>query len=439
MIKSSIVKVINSFSKRVESHLYAISIVLLIGLFFFFLSKGSIMSADSLSYIQKEITRSPLYPLLIGFLQTLFGSQAYTVLVAIQLAFGFYTCFLMASFFQKRFKLNSFYFLFFLLITLTPYTFHFGNTVLSEGLAYPLFLLSCKFLFESVMDKDNKRFYWFLIMLSLLILTRRQYLFLYIVGIIAILYLSIYSKKFSKTQWVSLTLALVGSVFITDFLERSYHYYYNGKFTTVPFVGIQLMTMPIYLSTPKDANLYDDKEARTIITESSKLMSEKRCNASSVVSENESPEYWHYYVNYNNVSWGSLSKAVATAYPDHWDWVTIDKKLVSMYWPFLKVHWKRMSSLYIRNVIQSMGGYYLFIFIAFVFVSSLYFHHRNRDNLSLGLFFVVLITYGNYFSTALVEPAMTRYTFSTNILLVIMLMIAIAVALMSKNSQHLPK
>jgi len=405
-------------------------------------SLGTIMSSDSSDYILKSIIRSPLYPLFIDFIKSMFGSQNYSPLAIIQLFLGFFACYRMVRTLQDIFKFNNIVFIILFLLHLTPYGFLFGNTLLSEGLAYPLFLLAMQAFFKGLLRKNMKALFFFVLFTSLLILTRRQYLFLYVVGFIAYVYIILFWEKEPRKEprkelgeepreghrlknYFALTLLL--SIIGTNLLERSYHYYYNDKFTPVPFVGFQLITMPLYLSSEEDLHIFKDKTEASIFKEAQIYMKEKRCNASERWSKNQHPEFNHFYMNYNNVCWHSLSPALSNNHIN--DWNVKDNLLNHMAWQLIKADWKRYVSLYLRNVIHGLGGYYLFFLIFFTFVASLHFHIKNKDTLSLALFFVILISYGNYFLVAFFEPAMTRYTFSTNIIMISLFIVGILNAL----------
>lgn len=412
-----------NFLTLIDNAALVLAYLMGIGLFFYYLNKGVIYSADSQSYIQNEIIRSPLYPLLLNGFESFFGKGNFHFLPLFQLSFGFLACFSMANFIKKIFKLPNSLFLVILGMLLSPYTFYFGNLILSEGLAYPLFLITIQLLLGSLLHKEHRftRYGSFLLFLSLLILTRRQYLFLYVVGFLVLIYLFYYIKGSMLTK-ISLLFAFVATISATHFLEKTYQYYYNGHFTTVPFVGLQIMTLPLYLSSDKDIGLYSDPREAAILSSARRILRDNRYDTGFLWREDEHPEYHHYHMNYNNVSWGTLSKALSENGVR--DWMEIDSILKSMYPSLIKAHWKRAASLYFRNIVNNMGGYYNFIFLWVTFLIAGYFHIRNRDKLSMGVFLAILMTFGNYFLVALAEPAMTRYTFSTNIILISMLIVA---------------
>lgn len=412
-----------NFPAVVDSSALVLAFLMGFGLFFYYLSKGVIYSADSQSYIQNEIIRSPLYPLLLNGFEWLFGKGNFYCLPLFQLSFGFLACYSMASFVKKVFVLPNILFLVILGMLLSPYTFYFGNLILSEGLAYPLFLITVQLLFGSFLYEKHRfaRYGFFLFTLSLLILTRRQYLFLYVVASLALIY-QLYYVRGSMRSKMLLVLALITTISSTYLLEKTYQYYYNGHFTTVPFVGLQIMTLPLYLSSDKDIGLYSDPKEVSIVSSARRILKENRYDTGFLWKEDEHPEYHHYHMNYNNVSWGTLSRALSENGVR--DWMEIDTILKRMYPPLMKAHWKRAASLYFRNIVNNMGGYYNFIFLMVTFLTAGYFHMKYRDKLSVSVFLAILMTLGNYFLVALVEPAMTRYTFSTNIILMSMLITA---------------
>lgn len=390
-------------------------------LFIYFYQKGFILSSDSQSYINKELIRSPLYPLLIQSLS--FFNSSYNLLVIFQLAFGFFSCFSMVKTLQKYFSFGGATFLFLLLIHLSPYFFYYGNHVLSEGLAYPLFLWSALFLIKSLYTRQAKYVLFFIVSLTLLVLTRKQYVFLYVVGFVVITYF-LWQKLINYKKMLILITVLGFSFLSTNLLEKMYHKHYNDKFITVPFLGIQLVVMPMYLSSKEDVALFTDPIEANIFRDAIEMVDKEKYGASSLWKPEEHPEYHHYYMNYNNVCWKAISSSLAKNCKP-FDWVSIDVTLTKMSFILIKQHWKRYVSLYLRSIIHGLGGYYLFSFILFGFLLSAYCHHQNKDKLSLIVFMSILITYGNYFLVALVEPAMTRYTFSTNILLISILSIVL--------------
>lgn len=427
-------KLFHSMINFINKNAKLLAAIILATLFLYFLRLGPIMSMDSQSYIQKELIRSPLYPLFINGIEIIFGKGNTIFLVIFQLLFGFFSCYRMAAFIQKAYNLNGIFFLIILSLLLSPYAFYFGNTILSEGLAYPLFLLTVQLLLQALLYKKFRAYGYAIFFLTLLVLTRRQYLFLYVVSFLVCLYLWYYVEKKRLLAKLSLLFILVSSIGVTDILERSHHYYYNGYFTTVPFVGMQIMAMPLYLSSDKDASLFTDPTEIKVFTETKRIMKENKYDSTTLWKENEGPEYCHYYMNYNNVTWGSLYQALLKN--NIKNWVEIDKILIHMTGPLFLQHWQRITSLYLRNIIHSMGGYYNFIFIFFAFCCSAYFHYLKKDPLSLGVFLAILISYGNYFSVAIVEPAMTRYTFSTNIILTCMLIVTVYYAFRNYHQTH---
>lgn len=441
----------------ISNHLKYLFLFSIVFLFAFLISSGVVIDTDSPSYITKGLFRSPLYPLLIGASETLFGQGVYLPIIIVQLALLLLSSFQLSQILEKHFKLPVWLFGLILWTLNAPYATKWGNFLLSQGLAYPLFLFSVnallKTIFHQSLEKkfELKKLIVFFVFITLLVLTRRQFMFMLVVGGCLILYkacLAFVCKNLNIKKIFFALLLIPISYNTANIVERSYHYYYNRVFTTVPFLGIQLAVAPFYLAKTADANLFSDPIQKQIFEKANQLL-QKNCTNAECEFENSVPPYQHYYMNYNNVCWGAIWPAAIQVIdslenqkiPDTKIALKIDKNLIHMSFILIKAHFGKWLKLYISNIINNIGGYYFAIILGFCFLGSFYrafkdkFEQSQKDSnktqtefiqkLSVGLWFAILMNFGNYTLVALVEPAMAVYNFYTNTVLTTFLLIVL--------------
>lgn len=446
-----------------------------IALFFAFLiSLGVGIEPDTGTYIDKSVLRSPLYPLLIQTSEVLFGKGVYLPVIIVQLSLLFLSSFQLTRTLEKHFKLPAWLFGLVLWTLVGPYAIKWGHFLLSQGLAYPLFLLSVNALLKTIFEKpleqkfEAKQLATFFAFTTLLILTRRQFMFMLVVGGCLILYKVIFALAGKNLNFKKIFCALLLipiSYGTANIVERSYHYHYNGVFTTVPFVGVQLAVAPFYLAKAGDVSLFSDPTQKQIF-EKVKQILQKNCTDAECEFKDLVPPYPHYYMNYNNISWGALwpgatdvirntadmlnsveNKALGTKIT-----ISVDKNLIDMSFILIKAHFGKWLKLYISNIINNIGGYFFAMILGFCFLGSFYLafkavleqwrqsknenetQNKHKTNeiqkefaykLSIGLWFIILMNFGNYSLVALVEPAMTVYNFYTNTILTVFLLIVL--------------
>ena len=154
-------------------------ITFLIFLSFFF--QSIIEVNDSLSYIENSYKRPFLYPLIINIFEFIFSNYFKRPLIIFQLLLGYLAVTYFLKFFFKKFRIKSFVFKVILFFSISyPYfnlSMKIGNSILSESLAYPIFLIFIIFFIKSIFGEKNyfKNFLLSLIFFSLLVLTKKTF------------------------------------------------------------------------------------------------------------------------------------------------------------------------------------------------------------------------------------------------------------------------
>jgi len=383
-------------------------------LFIFLMIKGPLLAPDSGSYIGKSELRSVLYSL---FSQTYPFLKGYLTLT-VQLLLGIYAGITLLKSLDKIFHLSNTLAAFLTLLFFLPYygPTAFGNFILSEALCYPFFLLFSAAFLEGIFLKKTSLVLRSLLWAGLLVLTRRQFVFLYPIGILFLAYAWVFEKKgFQKGK---LVLGILGLFIGNELLERGYHLIYHNHFAHVPFTGIQMAVAPLYVSKAEDKAAFNsDAELKKIFSETFDRLKEKKLLSESLERGKVAYEiyyYYHFLDNYNAIEWQNLGPVIVEN--GIIDMYKTDPLMLKMVKTLIPLNLKSYLTLYAHNIILNMGGYIAFGVFIFLTFSAFYWYLRERHLYALLYFFVSLMTIGNYCLIALVEPAMHRYTIYTNIL-----------------------
>jgi len=375
--------------------------------------KGIVLTNDSDGYIGMSSVRSPVYPLLIKFFFFI-GKGNYLVwLLCFQILWGALGVFVFSRFIYSFFK--AAYWLVFLLSLglLAPY-FIFGsiaNQVMTEAIAYPAFLFAIRHLTEAVFDKRMKPFVIFMLFSVLLILTRGQFLFLYAVTAVVIVYLFIYSKEKSKRIFRVLII-FISLVILTNLMERTYHYSLYRQFSKVSLTGLQLSAMGFYLSDSEDKNLFKDSlecvffervQQRTHYENNWNIHFDKKTVTNSGLG--------YYQQVYNKIIWKAVYPEAVKLVPesdasnDHTSWKFIHRLTKSVAYQLLKKHKAEFLEIYFKNVIYGIGYKHYSLLFVLSFVVFIISYCMKACKYSLIYMLMMFICFSNVLLVALVEPA----------------------------------
>jgi hypothetical protein len=392
------------------------------------LTLGVKTQPDSGSYLHNSSVRSMLYPLILK-IYILFFKTNFIYLIFMQILLGILACYNFSKSFADYFNLPYLKFKIFrivaLILLLSPYwgMLKIGNNIMSEAICYPLFLFAINNFISVLINSNYKKFFKFLWFTCLLILARRQFLFIYPVTVVFIIYL-FWLKKFNKSKLISITLAFLLSIVVTDLLERSYHYIYHNRFSHVPFTGIQLIVAPMYVAKSQDINLFTNKIEQQIFKEINENIEKNILSQLSEFNRKNCFFYYHFYNYYNTMHHGIIPAAFSkNNISDPWK---LDKIAIKMSLVLIINNLKNYLFLYILNIILNLGGFFFVMLLSFLFLYTLFWQIKFKDNLSLITIAILMFSFANYGLVALVETAFNRYTHYTDTILMLVLFTHIA-------------
>jgi len=411
-------------------------------LFAYLLAQGVRFGGDSLSYIEGQGFRSPGYVWLVAAYNLLLGQDDptapdnYLLLVALQLLFGLFGAWVFGRALSSIFFLSGWLAGLAAVIVLTPYFFgdyRFGNTVQTEAITYPLYLIGLALLLRGLVRRELGQLYGFLVLLFLLVITRKQFLFVYPVFCVVLVYvLCFFRQHLARKLLLGVFFLLV--VIGANLCERAYIHGQSGRFATIPFTGIQLIVAPLYVSRAEDAALFaDDPRLLELFTaireelERDRFLLENVEHGQVVVDH----YYHHFAAMYATTSWQIVVRLLRQQGIE--DWFEIDAITTQIALRLIADNPLGYLKIYFHNVKFALGGYYMMLFVALVLILAFFFHLRNRDPVSLCLFFMVLLNLGNFCTVALVETMIRRYSAYTETTLTAMLVVAVYLLLRQQD------
>ena len=166
----------------------------------FAFADGYNLYLDSQSYIKMHEMREPLYPSLIALFRNLFGQNGddgYLLFVVIfQAMLIGYVVYNVTKYLSREFKLSDFgtfaVFLIFISVSLmnrfvAKRGAMYSNSIMSEGIAYPLYILFIRYCFEYIYTYRKRPLFVATIISFLLVSTRKQMYVTLVLIIISIL------------------------------------------------------------------------------------------------------------------------------------------------------------------------------------------------------------------------------------------------------------
>lgn len=409
-------------------------------IFFIFLSvlvlsfiKGPNFLTDSGSYEHNGILRIGMYPLIINFFKLIFKSQAFKYLAIFQTIFSLGSIYYLSTFLRSYFRLSFYIYITIILIFIFPMVSHAcAWDILSESIAYPLFLMATCFFFKTCTSKKGNDFTLFCLTLFMLCFTRQQFIFFYVAALIYAFYLFAFEKNHRLAAQCFFKIILSLATFFIA--ERGYHLFYHGHFAGTPFVGTQFLMRPLFVASSEALNSIDEPLQKKFITEvTEELKKNEIINPDQPIKQLYIYEY-SYNVMYHKISskiWARvwkkeiLEKILLRELTPFQVQEIIDKNALSIGLQLIQKNFMPTIIYYIKDTIRGMGGYSCFFFIFLLAVSCLINAYKTRKLNPLYLCFLssIILHLGNSSLVCLFEPPLTRYVYTTSALFFAMLTI----------------
>lgn len=242
-----------------------LAVLLFVFYLFFAFYDGAVICVDSPTYIEMSISREFLYPTLLAVFRMIFGEQYLLGIAVIQSLLTAYVTWNVTMYFKRQFLLNN------ILTSLIAFIFvavsllnrfiagrgsMYSNSILTEGIAIPLFLLFFRYLYEYLISGTKKALVTASVITGIMIATRKQ-----MYAALALLMLVVFCvqiKKYAEInrpdikKWLTALFRAgilgVGLILSVMLLDHTYNFIVRGKFVGHSSDSRFVLTMVMYTS-----------------------------------------------------------------------------------------------------------------------------------------------------------------------------------------------
>ncbi len=218
---------------------------------------------DTPTYINFDPTRPPVYPIFVWMFRWA-GPCQYSLIMWVQGIFLFVTLLYARYWLKKNLYMLDFAIFLVFFVTMITISFHYQiSYIQSEGLTFPFFILTFFLLIECFQKFNLKKIFYLALLVNLLVLTRLQFYYFYVIFIILCtwyLWWRLPIKKLSIT-----ILILFGSMMFTIIADHSYHYFKHGSFAGGSYGGLMILVQALYLADNNAASYFKDANEKNYI------------------------------------------------------------------------------------------------------------------------------------------------------------------------------
>lgn len=411
------------FPKSIVVKTLIAGFLIFLGMFFY--RTGLLFFPDSEGYINMDIYRSLGYPMFLQIHRYVFGSNYLQAAIITQFLLVLYSFFYFVQALKKTFLQNDYFLLiiFFLLCIPLFYEFKVANIILSEAVAYPLYLLSISQLFLGVFHKKVKHFYFGLLFTLLAVLVRGQFLFLIPVFIASILIA--FRTNLLKKNIILLLASTVLLPFAAVATDISYHYIKHDIAATTPWTGIQIASLPFFVSDATDHKIFKNSKEQKYFTYIHTKLSDKNLLYSQI--PNDKGTMIFYIEKYTAICNGTINSDGEMLFnnlkSDNEKVVANDIMSTKMAVPLIINNYEKYIKMYLQNIGFGFGTNKYFLLYLLLLGFSFFQIIKNQKSFFWIIFICCLCAIANILLVSLAEPSQSRYVFYNNWVLITIFLI----------------
>lgn len=370
------------------------------------------------SYILLGPSRPPLYPLFIQLFHWA-GDYQFVFIMWLQGIFLFTALLYARQWLLQKMQLPDLVIILISMLVLVTISFHFQIWYIqSEGLAFPLFILAFFLLIDCFYKFQFKNIFYLSFVVSLLVLTRLQFYYFYILfALLCIWYLW---QRISLEKVIAAFIILFCSMLLTILINHTYHYVKHGNFASGSYSQLMILVQTLYLADNDAAKYFSDPEEKNYIQTMINQRNAQKLNqdvmlAIAITPTNLRYAYQSYSRNYltlQNIIDSTLQTSVENTVETHsiYQANSIAGKINKI----LILHdWKKNIMFFIWKFIECMGGLTLLLFFSIILLSSLFTIISNKirqpDLSFLFVTIVTIMTFANALIIAICNPDLPVY------------------------------
>lgn len=394
------------------------------------LATGPAGVRDSASYLAAAAYRTALYPTFLTLLGAAFGPFQLYAAVVIQILLGLCAGWRLLRSLGHQ-GLRGWPLRFAGALIALPYLWPLavGNSIASEGLAYPLFLLAASELLEAVRGASPGATVRFTLWTSLGVLARPQLLFLAPAALVVIGWQHLCRQgRRSAPSWIAFASLLALGLGTALLTECSYHRWRHGHFAVAPFTDLQLMASALYVSNEEDAGALEPDQV-TLFTSLRRHAADKHLLLANNPSHTGLASFAaHYGHVYNDLVWRTVVPELRKALADGQElqsghFFEAASLLRPMAMALIRRHFVTWLRLAWSNLLQGLGSHYALLVLLTIPIAAA---RSPADRLASLLLAAAALHLANLGLVSLIQVARLRYTFYTDILYLASLLAFIA-------------
>src|SRR3990167_5821532 len=387
-------------------------------IFFFIFTHSANLEYDTPSYINFDPIRPPLYPLFIWLFRWA-GSYQFNLVIFTHGILLFLSFLYTRNWLNLNLKIPNFFILLIFLFILLTISFHSQLFyVQSEGITFPLFIITFFLLIDCFYQFNVVKISFLALLVSLLVLSRLQFYYFYC--IFSLLCLWYYWQRIPIQSMILSIIIFLGSIITTHVIDHGYHYFKHGFFGMAPYSGSLILVQTLYLTDDHAANYFKKPEIKEIVQKLVDMRNTKNLNQDSALTAFYKPSYYEYAyqtyarnysafseiifdILYTNkfLSYTNLSKLQSNNIAS-----AINKTLIIQ-------DPKKNLLFFLWKLIKCIEGVTLFLFLLIILIVSLFkiirFKIKKLDRASLFIILIPIITFFNAAIIAICNPYLPPY------------------------------
>ena len=410
-------------------YLFLFSIGLLIWVYF----KGQVFWFDTSMYMGGFMLVQPLYTILIYLHKFTIGDPVQNYLIVTQTIFLLFSVIFFIERVGNLFNFNIVSKLLLYHVSILPTVipgYYFANKIIPECLAYSLLLLLVSFLLTALKYNSIKNYYYSLLTLFLITLTRGQ--FLSCVPAIALVIFIKYKLKLMNSKTSIVFLLVISMPMISNYAEKIIYGVAMGKFESRLITSMNLSGILMFLSEENDYKLMPDEETQLLFKDSYKSLKQKRRLASQL-PKNYSLE--KKYTVYDSIVPRITNETIHLIATDNYIKNHKDYNAALVYaneliGRMIKPLFFARPFIYLKfifiNAAATYGGYLQLFILTFLTLYFLFKLWNSSKFYFAAIAILLLLVMGNVSVIALAGHATRRYFFYYDIVLILAAVIVLS-------------
>ena len=388
-----------------------------------FNSSDPVVYGDSQRYLNSSLRDPPLYPAVIAILQGIFKNLNFIIFFqTFFIGFGIiYFTRTVTAYFNLDFliKILIAFFLFLPIL-------EFYRSILTEpvGYAFSLFLVS--FTIKLIYNFNARNLFWNSIFIIALLLTRKQFMFLY--PVVLLLYLGIFILYSTRKNLTLLLISFLFIIFSHNILTTLHKHFKQDSFEnrtlltsdSGPFYFTYIDS--IYISNEKNIELFENQNIQKTLKDIFKEMNNQKALSKYYNSRG------HFSLSFSDIRRYSGPKLENLAIQENTTVINLKKKIS------IKLIKKNFGK-YLKHIFKKFyDSTWLFVFVPFfLMLASFIVFIKHKSNFTLLTIFLSTFTLANHSVVYLFGRVQPRYLIYTDFILLIFVFIAFTVFLQQKN------